>query len=78
MSQTITRSRSLSPGSHIHETPKSQNASRTKYTPSKIQRIQHTSVEETYEVLNMHKNAKRSGWWCVINLVLAMLCYFEL
>lgn len=89
MSQTITRARSksLSPGQVgdtssplLHQDSPgglSLGSSRLKPTPSKIKKSQHSNVEKTYEVLNMHKVAKRSGKWCLINLSLAVLTYFE-
>jgi len=85
MSQTITwsPSKSFSPVLGADENPLDTSSTshggtpRIKSTPAKIQRRQHFNVEKAYQLLNMHNVAKRSGRWCVVNFVFALLFYFQ-
>ncbi|XP_057297066.1 transmembrane protein 209-like [Hydractinia symbiolongicarpus] len=69
MSHTITRQRSFtSPPYNEPTTPSNR--------PTKIERIQHSIVGSTNDLLSINRTSKQSARWCLINLILALLFFF--
>ncbi|XP_066922289.1 transmembrane protein 209-like isoform X1 [Clytia hemisphaerica] len=67
MSQTITQ-----------RSPTATRTSSFNTTPSKIRRLQHPVVGKSNDVILTSRNAKKSAFWCVVNVVGAILAYVRL